>query len=400
MNADVVIVGGGPVGLYLAAVLLRQGITVRVLEQRSARNHHSRAIGIHPPALAALDQLGIARRMVAEGVPILSGLAVSRGRTVGRMPFAGVSEAFPFVLSLPQYRTEQLLEEQVHALDSCALVRGMEVREVAYDGGSASVSATPAGGAAQGSSTFRASIVVGADGPRSTVRDLLGVPVRRKTYPDHYLMGDFADHPEFGDRAVLFLESAGIVESFPLPGAVRRWVVRLGQPAGGATPEELARLVADRTGIHPVPATNTMLSAFSVRSSVARRTVAGRVILVGDAAHEISPIGGQGMNLGWLDAHALAPLIVQTVTGRHAPEAFRDYERGRSRAALRARRQAEINMLLGRPLPARVLALRNTVIGAAAASPAINQWVAGRFTMQQEFDATGLSGSSSRSCPG
>ncbi|WP_045731387.1 FAD-dependent oxidoreductase [Pseudarthrobacter chlorophenolicus] len=387
MNADVVIVGGGPVGLYLAAILLRQGVTVRVLEQRAARNHHSRAIGIHPPALAALDRLGIARRMVSEGVTIRSGLAVSRGRTVGRMPFSGVSEAFPFVLTLPQYRTEELLEEQVKALDSHALVRGMEVHDVAHDGGGASVSATPAGGAAHGSSTSGASIVVGADGPRSRIRDLIGVPVRRKTYPDHYVMGDFADHPEFDDRAVLFLESGGIVESFPLPGNVRRWVVRLGRPAGGASPEELARLVADRTGVRPDPATNTMLSAFSVRSSVARRTVAGRVILVGDAAHEISPIGGQGMNLGWLDAEALAPLIVQAVTGRHDPEAFLSYERDRRQAALRARRQAEINMRLGRPLPARVLALRNSVIGAAAASPAINQWVAGRFTMQQEFGA-------------
>lgn len=385
-ETEVLIIGGGPVGLYLAALLLQDGVSVKVLEQRQARNLHSRAIGIHPPALEGLQHIGIAASAMQEGVKIREGLAVSGGKTVGTMSFAGVSEAFPFVLALPQFRTEQLLEERVRQLDAAALVRGVRVRRVKDDGGQVTVAAGPAGEVQGSESTWTASFVVAADGARSQVRGLLGVPVRQKNYPDHYLMGDFQDAGFYGERAVLFLEPGGIVESFPLPGGVRRWVVRLGRPAGTATPDELARQVLRRTGILADAGTNTMVSAFSVRSTMARRMMAGRVFLLGDAAHEISPIGGQGMNLGWLDARALSPLL-QAALAAPTPDQvdlqFGEFQANRQRAARLAQRQSEINMLLGRPLPRLLLDLRNLGISAAAATPSVNQWVARRFTMQE-----------------
>jgi 2-polyprenyl-6-methoxyphenol hydroxylase-like FAD-dependent oxidoreductase len=108
------------------------------------------------------------------------------------------------------------------------------------------------------------------------------------------------------------------------------------------------------------------------------------VVLLGDAAHEISPIGGQGMNLGWLDARALVPLLLESLAGRRTDTGFTQFEADRRRAALLARRQSEINMLLGRPLPWPLVRLRNAAVGAAAATPAVNAWVARRFTMQEE----------------
>ena len=395
MVVDVLIVGGGPVGLYLAAALLQRGVGVRVLEQRQQRDRHSRAIGIHPPSLAALDGINVAGSMVRDGVPIRTGVAVSGGSTVGAMSFAHVSDAFPFVLALPQFRTEQLLEARVHALDSEALVRGVKAKALRDDdGGTATVVVEPSEGGCGAEREFSARIVVAADGARSFLRNRLAVPVRRRAYPDHYLMGDFADSGRYGTDAVLFLEQDGIVESFPLPGGVRRWVVRLGQPAQRAGPELLAQLVMGRTGILPDATTNSMVSAFSVRSVLARRTAVGRVFLVGDAAHEISPIGGQGMNLGWLDAQSLAPLILGALAGAPLEPQAKAFEAARLRAAALARRQSEINMALGRPLPGPLLRLRNAGIAAAAATPPVNRWVARRFTMHQRTDpapARGLS---------
>jgi 2-polyprenyl-6-methoxyphenol hydroxylase-like FAD-dependent oxidoreductase len=378
---EVIIVGGGPVGLYLAGLLLQAGVEVRVLEQRLRRERHSRAIGIHPPALAALDKVGVAGALVRAGVPIRSGTALSRGRTVGSMSFATVSGRFPFVLSLPQFATESILEQRVQELDASALVRGARVSEVMHDGGlvTAAIAAPVEGGAG---SRVTARLLIAADGARSPVRSLLNIPVITKTYPDHYIMGDFAAGGDHGQQAVLYLETGGIVESFPLPGGLRRWVVRTGRPDPGVDAAGLSRLVHQRTGVRPDPETNTMLSSFSPRSSLACRLVAGRAVLVGDAAHEISPIGGQGMNLGWLDAAELAPIICAALAGRPVGSALRAYASRRGKAARRARWQAGANMALGRPLAPPLLGLRNAALGTVAGLPPANRLVARRFTMQ------------------
>jgi 2-polyprenyl-6-methoxyphenol hydroxylase-like FAD-dependent oxidoreductase len=375
---DVVVVGGGPVGLYLAALLLQQGVTVRVLEQNAEPNIHSRAIGIHPPALEALDSIGVASTLASEGVQIRRGVAIAGGLKVAAMSFRDVSGRYPFILSLPQARTEAVLERRVRELDGGSLLRGAAVTGLHDDGGKVAVDVVTG----DGESRIHASLAVAADGVRSTVRPLLGIPARLKEYPDTYLMGDFADSTAFGPDAALFLERPGIVESFPLPGGVRRWVARLPEAAPEVpTAGSLTRIVRERTGIDIDAGTNSMLSSFGVRSRLAQRMIHGRTAIIGDAAHEISPIGGQGMNLGWLDAAALAPLILSSLA--HFPRGgeLRIFQRERMRAAAKAARQAEINMALGRPLPTPLWRVRNRVIGCAAGVPAISSSVASRFTM-------------------
>jgi 2-polyprenyl-6-methoxyphenol hydroxylase-like FAD-dependent oxidoreductase len=87
------------------------------------------------------------------------------------------------------------------------------------------------------------------------------------------------------------------------------------------------------------------------------------------------------MNLGWLDASELVPVICAALAGRPVGRQLREFEKRRMQAAVLARRQAEVNMMLGRPLPAPLLAVRTAAIGAAAALPAVNRWAARRFTM-------------------
>lgn len=376
---DVVVVGAGPVGLFLGALLLQEGLSVRILEQRTGPSPHSRAIGIHPPALAALEQAGVAAQMVAEAVQIGLGIARSAGTEVARLSFATLASHYPCVLTLPQARTEALLEARLHALDPAALVRGFCVSSM-HDAGtfltlSGSSSDVEAG------THFQARLVVGADGARSAVRRLLGIPTSGRDYPDTYLMGDFPDTGTDGSAAILYLEPGGILESFPLPGGLRRWVAHTDSLLLDATAADLARIVSERSGVSLEPQANRMLSAFAVRTRLARHMIAGRVALVGDAAHEISPIGGQGMNLGWLDAAELAPIVVAALAGKPTGAKLAAFEKKRMRAARMAARQAQLNMVLGRKVPASYLQRRNAVLGRLVRLDAVHNLVARRFTM-------------------
>ncbi|SEE59627.1 2-polyprenyl-6-methoxyphenol hydroxylase [Arthrobacter alpinus] len=380
---DVIIVGAGPVGLYLGALLLQEGQSVRILEQRPVPSQHSRAIGIHPPALQALERAGVAGTMVAEGVRIPLGIARSGGREVARLRF-DEAPPWPFVLSLKQARTEAILAARVHALDPAALLRGVRVDSLHDAGGCVTLSGQQRGevpGAVELPASFQARLVIGADGAKSTIRDLVNIPTTGRDYPDSYLMGDYPDTGSDRAAAVLHLEPGGIVESFPVPGGLRRWVVHTDSLLAEATAEDLAALITERTGEGVDAGANSMLSSFRVRSTMATRMVQGRVALVGDAAHEISPIGGQGMNLGWLDAAALAPIIVAALRGEGTGDQLRDFQRARLRASHRASRQAWLNMVLGRAVPAPCLSVLHALLRPALRLRRVQNLAVRRFTM-------------------
>jgi len=351
--AEVAVVGAGPVGMVLALELVRRGVAVTVLERREAPRHSSRSIGIHPPALALLERLGCADELIAAGVRVRGGEVRCRGARLGRLSFAGVSARHPFVLSVPQHVTERVLRERLAALAPDALVAGCEVtgaREL-DDGVEL----------ATGQGPVRAAWAVGADGAHSTMRRLGGFAMRELPYPDRYVMGDATDATGFGDRAVLFLEPEGVVESFPLPGGRRRWVVHRGRDAAPASREALAQAVRKRTGVEVDAASLGEPSAFGVRHVWAGNPCRGHVALVGDAAHEISPIGGQGMTLGWLDAAQLADALAQALGGDGAT-ALERYRRAAARRHRRTAAQAAFNTAMGRPCHRTRLSARNLAI--------------------------------------
>ncbi|MDX1638639.1 MAG: NAD(P)/FAD-dependent oxidoreductase [Balneolaceae bacterium] len=342
---QVAVVGGGPVGLFLGISLISKGIDCIVLERRAERITHSRSLGIHPVSLELMSEFGLAQTFADAGLKIRRGVAFSDNRKLGTLSFDHCPGPFPYVLALPQYRTEQLLEEKLLEMAPDRLIRGAEVVDIEEMASGVTLTLTHVNNRER----ITCRMLAGCDGKKSKVRKAAGITFSGKRYSDTYLMGDFSDNTDLGSTAAIYLHSRGLVESFPLDLESRRWVAKTDSFISDPDREILQKIVNTRTGYDLSTTANAMLSSFGVQRYMAKPMAKGRTFLAGDAAHIVSPIGGQGMNLGWLDARDLANLLHQMLAkNRDLSAVVTHYHRKRSRAARKAIRRAELNMALGR----------------------------------------------------
>jgi 2-polyprenyl-6-methoxyphenol hydroxylase-like FAD-dependent oxidoreductase len=375
---DVAVVGAGPVGLWLALRLSLSGVRVRVLERRAAPSMWSRAIGVHPPALACLARVGVLETLRAEGVPIVEADAYYGSAPLGRASFAGLPTPYPYALSVPQSITERVLEVALAEVAPGALTREHAVSALCEQRDHVEL--------VWGGEALRARVVVGADGKYSRVREAIGGAFVGGPYRDGFLMGDFRGSPTLGERAFVSVGPRGVVESFPLPQGARRWVVRTSDERPVVDAHVLAKVVTTRTG-HTLHARDALaMSAFVAEHFRATRLCSGRMALAGDAAHVLSPLGGQGMNLGLLDAEALASALLRHFhAGSALAGELSSYARARTRAARRAELRASLYLAFARPGralgPVRALAVR------ALLGPRLHDMAAAAFTMLGECPA-------------
>ncbi|KRB36859.1 FAD-dependent oxidoreductase [Microbacterium sp. Root180] len=370
---DVIVVGAGPVGTLLSSELARRGVEVTVLERRAEPGGGSRAIGVHSPVLAALEASGITDRLLASAVRVSRGEARSGGRTLGVVRFDRLDRRFPFVATLPQHETEAALAEGAPVPR-----RGAAVTGVRPEGRGIRVSVHE-------DEDVVAPLVIVAGGWRA--RELVYRPggVRVRPYADRYLMADVATGRD-DDLAVIGIDRGGVLESFPLPGGRRRYVTwDAGSPE--ADRGERLRAALRARGEHAAAAGVETATAFEVRRAIAPALRRDRLFVIGDTAHEVSPIGGQGMNLGLLDAATLAPLLAEWVRTGAAPDAgLARWERRRLASARNAARLASLNTSLGRPLGPVANAVRREGLRLALLPPGARM-LAHAYSMGFDRDA-------------
>jgi len=344
-DADIIVVGAGPVGMLAALLSAQQGLRVHLLEQSEKRHIQSRAIGITPPSLEILSRLGLSGAFIEQGVTVRVSEAYGRSMRLGRIDFAGLQSDFPFVLSIPQDRTETLLEEAVLADASIRFLRGHQVTDCSEEVGHVIVSGNCADA---GTFNFTGQYVLACDGGKSAVRESLGIPFEGA--PDRYtfLMGDYEDTTGWGQKALFFFTPRGSVESFPLPAGKRRYVLRTPYFIKEYTTGYLGAEILYRTGISVAGVRQFWESGFGVQRFMAKSFCKGRVFLCGDAAHLMSPVGGQNMNTGFADAE-LAAWLTRILLEKRAPHHIVSmlYNRVRKQAVGAALRRTRWMMLAG-----------------------------------------------------
>jgi 2-polyprenyl-6-methoxyphenol hydroxylase-like FAD-dependent oxidoreductase len=367
---DVAIVGSGPVGTLLQAELARLGVDATVLERRVRPTAGSRAVGVHAAALTALEASGATARILDAALRVTRGEARAAG-PLGVVRFDRPGARHPYVATLPQSSTERALADTAVAWGASAVIRGCAVERVEEGVGPVHLHLHLRRGEQVWVEPAR--IVVIATGSAGRAVSSLTAAASPRTYPDRYVMTDAPDASGEGPTAVVHLHPDGVLESFPLPEGMRRFVAW--QPArdADADPTEWLRAaIARRSGSTQAAGVVIAATTFGVRRALVPRMRDGRVLAIGDAAHEVSPIGGQGMNLGLIDAATLAPLLASWVHSGEAPEeGLREWDRRRRRAAAISARIAAANTVIGRavgPLAhrAQTMALRGVLRSPAA----------------------------------
>lgn len=354
---QVIIAGGGPVGLFLGCFLHKLGISCIILDKRAERITHSRSLGIHPVSLELFQKLGLASSLTEDGIKIFRGHAFSDKHKLGTISFEDEPPPFNYILSLPQNKTEKLLEEHLAGKNGGILQRDAEITRVTQNDKSVSVTYTQDGQI----HTIHGQFLAGCDGKNSLVRREAGIPFKGYRYPDTYIMGDFSDNTSFNNDAAVFLHSHGLVESFPLTEKSRRWVVKTDRYISAPNRHHIEDRIEQRLGYNLQDMGNTMISSFGAQRLRAESFVKGRIALAGDAAHIVSPIGGQGMNLGWLNAWHLSHSFKDILHTRKPAEiALDEYFVRAEKIVRKVVRRSEMNMRIGRKK--RFPYLRNGII--------------------------------------
>ncbi len=354
----VLIVGAGPTGLALAAQLASFGVPFRLVDRSLDRVHESRALGVQARTLELLQPYDLADALVARGnsTATLRFHFESGGSTGFRLSDFGAGDTrFPFILFVSQAETEALLGEHLTAR-GVAIERGVEL--VAYDTDEDGVDVTLRHGDGT-EELVRAQYLVGCDGAHSTVRRLAAIPFEGDAYEQRFMLGDVeADvavipsersesrdlhHALQPDTLHAFPGRYGIAVFFPL-GRPATWrVIAMStrtspvsvssehdedrQPmATPLTLDQLQRAVDDATGGGVRVRDPAWLAHFRLHHRQASHYRAGRVFIVGDAAHIHSPVGAQGMNTGMQDAWNLGWKLAFVLRGAARAALLDTYE--------------------------------------------------------------------------
>jgi 2-polyprenyl-6-methoxyphenol hydroxylase-like FAD-dependent oxidoreductase len=375
--ADVIIVGAGPVGLLLAIEFGLCGVKPILLERLTEPDLTIKAGGIGMLACEALERRGLGGAIDAEEATVAAAMAAMMrsggGLPVGSLPMAKIGGHFAGLFLIDQTRQrqperrfrgvrqqalEKILAARVREL-GIVVQRGVEVVDHWEDEGGVIIRAK----APQADIEMRCSYLIACDGGRSATRKRAGFdfPGTEGVLTGHQAIVEL-DHPErllpLGWRRT----ALGMMAYGPVPGRVLTLEFD-GPPADRDAPITVAEVQESLRRVSGADVTITAMKSATRFTDNARQAVSyrkGRVLLVGDAAHVHSPFGGQGLNLGLLDAVNLGWKLAAVLRGESNEDLLDTYTSERHPVAARVLANTRAQVALMRP-DAHTSALRDIV---------------------------------------
>lgn len=343
-DVPVLIVGGGPVGLTASLLLSRFGVPSRLVERHPGTSLHPKARGINARTMEIYRQCGVEQAIRDAGLPRERARFIIWARTLAgeelerRIPWRSgpQSESVSPVLNClcAQDDLEPVLRAFAERLAPAEVRFGTELTAFEQDG--AGVTATLIERATGAETRVRAQYLIAADGAQSRIRRTLDIPMtgREAVYEsvNILLRADLTPWTSHRPAALYFIEHPEIKATFLTINGVDRWgflansLSAYGLAAADFTPERSIQLIRLAAGVPDLPVQILGIAPWTAAAQVAARYRDGRIFLAGDAAHEMPPTGGFGLNTGVQDVHNLAWKVAAVLQGWAAPSLLDTYD--------------------------------------------------------------------------
>lgn len=306
IQVPILIVGAGPTGLTAALTLRELGIDCLVIDKRQSAIKTSNALAVQPRTLELWEKLGIIEKALEEGHP-LYGLNIYHNKEkISFLSLRDLKTPFPYILGLPQAETESILTHKFLAKGG-KIERDLELTFIEQSPDEVFIVTQTKN---KKKTEIQARWVLACDGARSLTRELLQIPFTGKDLPKHFMMADLpATGPFNPHEGHAILSPEGVMAVIPLKTFYRIIFDVTQQKVLNdiKVPDmDIFRALTKERCAFPIALGESLWSSsFWIHEHIANRYFKNRVFLLGDAAHEHSPVGGQGMNVGIQDAYNL-----------------------------------------------------------------------------------------------